>query len=801
MRYSTTLILALVLLVGAALIYTYRDRLFPGEGRPKEPAAAKGKPVVEDVAMADVAKAALEERGADGKLVKKLALAKADGKWRLTEPLAAAADDYEVQRLLRPVVEGKYRQSFEPGVKGQPGLEAEGLQPPAYRLVLTTEAKDGKAARTVTVDIGKKAQIGEGLYVRVDEDKKVIVLDSGDLLDRAKESIDTYRSRDLVTLNRDDLVRIDIETDKGKVRLDKAEGGEDRWVVSQPLAARADADVVGGIVRSTLGLKVKEFVDAAPKDLVRYGLAKPRLAVALWKAGEKPKPPAEKPAEKKEEKPAPKPEPVRVVTLKFGGWADMKNESVYLMTDDAKSVVSVAADVYTSDNKTLPDLRDKHVVLIEPTRVTQVTVKLPARLAEKNAEVSYELVKEAGAWKVKVAGRPDAKADAAAVDALLKELQDLKVIYFAEGEHADVAKAFAPQGSLRIQMEKESAPVGFEVGSGADVPALVKNIREDWVGRINEKGVPLLRKDWLELLDKQVLTVDPKKATRLAIQSADRTVVLEKSGDKWQLKQPVAAEQRAGFDTDCMAAIQDLKCTKYLAATKDFKPYNLDPGELVVTVTLAPEKQGDKPVEKTLRLAHHEKATIVGRADDTDLVFEVPAATFKDLAAEPLPTQIAEVPTGKDVTALDVAAGDLKVRLLKVNDKWFRADAAGRPGEEMTTEAVEDVIKAASALKAIRWAAYDAKDTARFGLDRPAVRIKVTGPAKTVEVLISDKDVPANVAVQFDERPLKYAMAADGQRIAIAAGKDLETLLNAAKAFEPKKEQAKPAETKPAEKK
>jgi hypothetical protein len=805
MRYSTTVILAIALLGIAVLMYAYRDQLITGEEKkPPEPAAARGKAVVEDLALDSITGATLEERGADGQLKKKMAFARKDGKWRLTEPLSAPAEESEVNRLLRPVAEGKYRQSFEPGAKGQPGLEAEGLAPPAYRLVLAAEAKGDKPARTVTVDIGRKSQIGEGLYVRVGDSKKVIVLDSGDLLDRAKEGIDTYRSKDLVTLSRDDLVRIDIETEKSKVRLDKAEGGaEDRWVLSQPMAARADGETVGNIVRSTLGLKAKDFVDAAAKDLARYGLAKPRLTVTLWKAGtpEKPKTPPEKAGEKKEEKPPAKPEPVKAVTLKFGASADMKNESVYLASDDSKSVVSVAADVFSADNKTLADLRDKHVLALDPAKATQVTVRLPPKLTDSNAEVSYELVKAEGSWKAKVAGRPDVKADSSAVEALLKELAGLKVIYFAEGEHADVAKGFKAQGSVRIQAEKESAPVGFEVGTGADVPALVKNIREDWVGRINEKGVPLLRKDWMELLDKQVFSVDPKKATRLAVQTADRKVVLEKTGTKWELKEPVKAEPRAGFEADCLGAIQDLKCTKYVAAAKDFKKYNLDPGELVVTVTQEPEKQGEKPVEKVLRLAHQEKATIVGRADPSDIVFEVPLTTFKDLVGEPLPTQVGDLPSGKDVSSLEITAASAKVKLLKVDEKWYRADAAGRPGDEVTTDAAEDIVKAASGLKAVRWAAYDAKGIAQFGLDKPAVAIKVTAGAKSGAVLISDKEVPAGVASLFDERPLRFAMAEGGDKVAIVAGKTLETLLDAAKAFEPKKAETKPGEPKPAEKK
>jgi hypothetical protein len=49
----------------------------------------------------------------------------------------------------------------------------------------------------------------------------------------------------------------------------------------------------------------------------------------------------------------------------------------------------------------------------------------------------------------------------------------------------------------------------------------------------------------------------------------------------------------------------------------------------------------------------------------------------------------------------------------------------------------------------------------------------------------------ADVAALVDQKPARYAMTEGGKRIAIIAGKPVETLLNAAAAFEPKKEEPK----------
>lgn len=794
MKYTTTLVLAAIVLALAVLIYVYRDQLTGPAKPPERPSETLA--LLADVKMDDLVSATLEEPAGEGKFKTKVAFKKAEGKWRMTEPVDGAADDYEVGRLLRAAVEGKYRQSVEPGAKGQPTLASLGLEPPAFRLVLATAAKGKEPARTITVGVGRRSALGEGLYVRVDDQPKAAILERADLLERARDKTSTYRGRDLVALAREDVVRISLDGEKGKAQIDRSDKDKDRWVMAQPMAARVDPEAASSLVRAALGPSVKEFIEDDPKDLARYGLDKPRLTVTLWKQGPPPEKPKEekkdeKAGEKKDEtKAEEKPQPVKAATLRFGAGADIKNETVYLLTDDGKHVVSVEASNFKDLDKGPTDLRDKHVLALDTSKATKATVKLPAKLAGGAAEIAYELARKDGTWMLLAAGRPEAKADAAAVEGLLKELADLKVLYFAEGEHADVAKGFAPQGSLRIQAEGEAAEQGFDIGGPGEIPSLLKNLREDWIGRVNEKGFTYLAKGWLDYLDKQVFSFDPKKVKSVAIQTADRKVVLEKKDDAWKMLSPVEAEPASGFAPDLLDQVQDLRCNKYAAAAKDLKPYNLQEPELVCTVTLAPEKEGEKPVEKTLALSHYEKSRIAGRADQGDLVFEVPAAVFAALAGEPLEKTVTDLPSA-DVKDIQLASDKAQVRLVRIDSKWFRADAKGTPGEEVPADAARDIAQAAASLSAARWAAYDAKEPAKFGLDKPAATIKIATDKTSATLLISGQEVPAGVAALVDQKPARYAMTEGGKRIAIVAGKPVETLLGAAAAFEPKKEEPK----------
>jgi len=836
MRYTTTLILALVVIAAAALIWVYRDDLF-GERRPEPEKPAAAKPLIEDLALDDLSEAILQETGPQGALVTKLAVTKTDDTWRLTAPVTGPADDYEVRRLLRGAVEGAYRQTLRPGAKGQPTLADLALAPPAYRLTLTGKAKDEKTGKetekTVTVDIGRKAAVGGGLYVRLADADQVLMLETDDLLQRARQRLHEYRDRNLVDLERETIVRVTLETPETTLRLDRAEEDAERWVLAEP-AARADPDAVSEVLRTAVGLMAAEFVEDGVTDVSPYGLAEPRLVVTLYTQPEKTEKTEKKEDEEKKdegEKTAAAAEPVQAARLAFGSWADLKQESIYARVGDSDSVVSVEKRDFTKLAKTLSDLRDRHVLALKADRAEEVAVDVPATLAEADQPVRYRLSKRDGTWHVGTKGRDDMKADADAVDDLLAELADLKVLYFAEGENADLAKDFEPVGSVRLRVRKQAAEVGFEFGARAgDVPSLVRNIREDWVGRINEKDLEHLTRDWLQMLDKQVLDLDPDRARRLAIRGPDRTNRFEKTDGAWTMTAPVQADPKVGFVTDRLDDLKDLEAETVLAATDDAAHWNLQEGELAVTVTLEPEKteptpqdeagetkeeskeekaaepDAGQPIEHTLILAHHEKAKVVGRVQGRDLIYRLPLSLLKDLASEPLPDEVVEDLYRGDVRRLEVAAGDARVRLVKVDDDWFRTDEAGRPDQEVAKTTVEDVIDAAIDLKAARWAVYEAADPAAFGLETPAVRLTLTDKTdEQTTVLLSAKEVDAKVAALFDESPLRYAMTEGAERIAVVAGKHVETLLDAAETLAPPKpepeaaDEKKPKGNKPAE--
>ena len=77
MRYTTTLILAVIVLALAVCIYVFWDQLTGPAKPPEKPAEAL--PLVKDVRLDDLVSATLEEPAGDGKFKTRMAFKKVEG--------------------------------------------------------------------------------------------------------------------------------------------------------------------------------------------------------------------------------------------------------------------------------------------------------------------------------------------------------------------------------------------------------------------------------------------------------------------------------------------------------------------------------------------------------------------------------------------------------------------------------------------------------------------------------------------------------------------------------------------------
>ena len=198
-------------------------------------------------------------------------LRKADGSWKLFEPVSADADEGEVSAITSALPDLQIQRVVEENASD---LKRYGLDP--ARVEVTFRTKGGKEPQRLL--IGDRTATGSELYAKRPETNRVVLLNS--FLDGTFNK-NTFALRDKTVLDfeRDKVTSLELRNDKTTVQLTK-KGTE--WRLTQPVAARADFGTVEGIIERLGSLRMQSIVssDEAP-NLKQYGLDPPKATVTV----------------------------------------------------------------------------------------------------------------------------------------------------------------------------------------------------------------------------------------------------------------------------------------------------------------------------------------------------------------------------------------------------------------------------------------------------------------------------------------------------------------------------------------
>jgi hypothetical protein len=190
--------------------------------------------------------------------------------WKLVAPLAFRADRFAADGVASTLAELQAEATFDsPEPLANYGLEGE----PAARF--------GAGAATHTLRVGNSTPVGGNIYVTDADGKKVFAVASW-RSNALKKSVKQLREARVVDFDRAKLNGLVLESGDGRVVLAKAAGG---WAIAEPMAAKADADAVEGLISDLQYLRADEFVDA-PASEAELGLAAPWLVLELKLEGE-----------------------------------------------------------------------------------------------------------------------------------------------------------------------------------------------------------------------------------------------------------------------------------------------------------------------------------------------------------------------------------------------------------------------------------------------------------------------------------------------------------------------------------
>lgn len=391
MRHWPTLLLAVILAGLAAYLYWVDLPAERARARQETEAAQ-----LLGVASREITGLAMQSPTVDVSLARE-----EDGRWVITDPIRAPADEGEVRALLRALTLGRVKRVVE---EDAASLAPFGLDQPSAVLTLTAGAQRERLV------LGDSGPITATLYARRDSDRAVLLTDLAPK-DFYNKTLRTFRQKEILAFDPDQVARIRLTYPPTEFVLYRTRQGghgtKDAWQLRYPVETAADPIAVKTLLFKLEALEAIGFVDPGPEHA--------RLAKTL-------------------------PEPSATITLHVEGrdlrvslfQPDPGSGQAFARAGDDGTLYRITPFAVTELTKDLFALRDKRLLGVEPDDLALLEVRTRSQ--------HYVLINQSGTWRLE--DRPEAKLDRQVVDLFVSRVAGLP----AEIQVLKRAGALAPYG-------------------------------------------------------------------------------------------------------------------------------------------------------------------------------------------------------------------------------------------------------------------------------------------------------------------------------------------------------------------
>ena len=195
--------------------------------------------------------------------------------WRMTAPMAAAADAAEADALVSSL---ESLEMDEVVAESPSDLAEYGLAAPRSTVRVRLQG----ATEPLVLLIGDKTADDSAVYARLPKAPRVFTVPAYVVGSFTKKPFD-LRDRSVLHVQRDAVRALDIKGPEGAYALAKDERGE--WSFVRPLRTRAGRWSVDALVGTLENLKMEAVAAEAATDLGKFGLAPPARTVTIGLAG------------------------------------------------------------------------------------------------------------------------------------------------------------------------------------------------------------------------------------------------------------------------------------------------------------------------------------------------------------------------------------------------------------------------------------------------------------------------------------------------------------------------------------
>ena len=371
-----------------------------------------------------------------------LAVEGGDGQWKLTRPVALAADADTVRGFFEKLDAARVKQFVAEAPRS---LAPWGLDRPV-RLAIHTGRDKERATKALL--FGKVDKARQGVYAMRPGEPSVLLLPE-EVWTALPENVAALRNKLVVEFDREKVTRLDIESPRGAVTLVRE---ANRWRITAPEALPADQVEAGAVLFKLRELRAQAFLGDDASGISRY-LAKPAVRVTLAQEGA----------------------PLQTLLLAPSPERRGGAPSAYAAIAGRGPVVLVEAKALEEVGRPLLELRDRVLLSgLEPKDVKRLRVRAGGQtvVVERSGD---------GDWKLVEGGKGTAKTST--VDNLLFTLRALKWKDVAAPKGEEPAKYGIDAPTLEATLLK---------ADGAEIATVLVGRRDDGRAWVKLKAAPAI---------------------------------------------------------------------------------------------------------------------------------------------------------------------------------------------------------------------------------------------------------------------------------------------------------------------